>query len=73
MLLRLAFMESMRRTAILEGRGLARLHVFRRRLPMIYRDGWQGRKGNSGMAFCWMPWDRGYTGPTIIDRISWER
>jgi hypothetical protein len=73
MLLRLAFMESMRRTPILEGRGLARIHVFRRRLPMMHRDGWQGRKGNSGMAFCWMRWERDYTGPTIIDRISWER
>ena len=29
---RLAFMESERRTAILEGRGLARIHVFRNRL-----------------------------------------
>ena len=32
-LARLAFMESERRTPILEGRGLARIHVFRRRLP----------------------------------------
>jgi len=28
---------------------------------------------NSGMAFGWFVWIRGYdTGPTIIDRISWE-
>jgi hypothetical protein len=73
MLLRLAFMESERRCNILEGRGLARVHVFRKRLPMMHRDGWEGRKANSGMAFCWMAWERGYVGPTIIDRISWER
>jgi hypothetical protein len=72
-LLRLAFMESERRTRILEGRGLARIHQFRKRLPMMHRAGWEGRKANSGMAFCWMVWDRNHTGPTTIDRISWER
>jgi len=73
MLLRLAFLESERRCGILENRGLARVHVFRKRLPMMHRDQWAGRKANSGMAFAWMVWDRNYAGPTIIDRISWER
>ncbi len=71
MLLRLAFLESDRRSGILEDRGLARVHVFRRRLPMMHRDNWQGRKANSGMAFAWFVWDRSYAGPTTIDRISW--
>jgi hypothetical protein len=73
LLLRLAFMESERRCAILEGRGLARIHVFRKRLPMMHRDGWDGRKANSGMAFGWCVWDANHVGPTTIDRISWER
>ena len=73
MLLRLAFLESERRCGILEGRGLARVHVFRKRLPMMHRDEWVGRKANSSMAFAWMVWERGHTGPTTIDRISWER
>ena len=73
MLLRLAFMESERRTGILEGRGLARIHQFRKRLPMMHRAGWEGRKANSGMAFAWFIWDRSHAGPTTIDRISWER
>ena len=72
MLLRLAFMESERRTGILEGRGLARIHQFRKRLPMMHRAGWEGRKANSGMAFAWFVWDRAYTGATSIDRISWN-
>jgi hypothetical protein len=59
MLLRLAFYESVRRTPILENRGLARVHVFRKRLPMMHRDGWEGRKANSGMAFAWFVWDDG--------------
>jgi hypothetical protein len=73
MLLRLAFMESDRRTSILENCGLARVHVFRRRLPMMHRDGWAGRKANSGMAFAWFVWDRNHRGATQIGRISWDR
>ena len=74
MLLRLAFLESERRCHILEVRGLARVHVFRKRLPMMHRDQWAGKKANSGMAFAWMVWIRGYNdGPTIIQRVSWER
>jgi hypothetical protein len=73
MLARLAFYESDRRTSILENCGLARIHCFRKRLPMLHRDGWQGRKANSGMAFCWMVWDRNHTGETTIGRVSWER
>jgi hypothetical protein len=73
MLLRLAFLESERRCHILENRGLARVHVFRKRLPMMHRAGWEGRKANSGMAFGWFVWSRAHTGPAIINRISWER
>jgi hypothetical protein len=73
MLLRLAFMESERRCGILEGRGLARIHAFRKRLPMMHRAEWQGPKVNSGMAFAWFCWELDYKGPTTIDRISWER
>ena len=73
LLLRLAFLESERRCDILESAGLARVHVFRKGLPMMHRDSWQGPKANSGMAFAWYVFERGYTGPTVIDRISWER
>jgi hypothetical protein len=72
MLMRLAFYESDRRSHILENCGLARIHCFRKRLPMMHRKSWEGPKANSGMAFAWFVWERGYTGSTIIDRISWE-
>jgi hypothetical protein len=38
----------------------------------MHRDGWEGRKANSGMAFAWMCWERGYRGHPITRRISWE-
>jgi hypothetical protein len=72
MLLRLAFMESERRSHILDNGKLARVHVFAKRLPMMHRAGWEGRKANSGMAFAWFIWDRAHSGPAMIDRIKWE-
>ena len=81
MLLRLAFFEAgsgrtkkaALRRYVLDENPPARIYVFRRRLPMLHRDGWEGRKANSGMALSWWIWDRAHSGPTIIDRVSWER
>lgn len=72
MLLRLAFLESARRSLILDGGNLARVHVFRNRLPMMHRDGWQGNKVSNPTAFAWFVWDRNHNGPTELRRISWE-
>jgi hypothetical protein len=72
MLLRLAFLESERRRSLIDNGTLARVHVFRKRLPMMHRAGWEGRKANSGMAFAWFVWDRAHAGPTELHRISWE-
>jgi hypothetical protein len=73
MLARLAFVESGRRTDILEKRGLARIHVFRNRLPMMHRDGWAGPRASNAVPFCWFVWERDHRGPPTLDRISWER
>jgi hypothetical protein len=70
-LLRLGFLESQRRTPILEGRGLERVHLFRKRLPMMHRHGWAGRRASSAIPFAWFVWNRAHTGPTTINRISW--
>ena len=72
MLLRLAFLEGSRRSALLDTGALARVHVFRNRLPRMHRDGWGGPQASSSIAFAWMVWDRAHTGPTELHRISWE-
>lgn len=73
MLLRLAFLESERRSRILDTGNLVRVLAFRKRLPMMHRAGWEGRKANSGMAFAWFIFMRDYHGPIELRRISWER
>lgn len=72
MLLRLAFYESERRSNILDAGDLARVLVFRKRLPQMHRAGWEGPKANSGMCFAWFVWDAEHKGDTVFKRISWE-
>ncbi len=72
MLLRLAFLESSKRTPILDSGHLARVHVFRNRLPMMHREGWAGPKVSNPTAFAWFVWDRTHVGPTELHRLSWE-
>jgi hypothetical protein len=69
MLLRLAFLESEKRSDILDGGKLARVHVFKRRLPMMHRADWAGPKASSSIAFAWFVWDREHSGPATLDRI----
>lgn len=74
MLLRLAFIESERRSGILDGGQLARVHVFSNRLPMMHRAG-RGTKvaktNSSAMSFAWFCWDRFHKGPATLRRIRW--
>jgi hypothetical protein len=69
MLCRLAFLESAKRAPILDAGTLARVHLFKRRLPMMHRDGWQGPRASSAICFGWFVWSRDHSGPAIIDRI----
>jgi hypothetical protein len=73
MLLRLAFLESERRSPILDSGRLARVLPFRRRLPMMHRDGWEGPRATSSIAFAWFVWDAAHNGACTLHRIDWNR
>jgi hypothetical protein len=70
MLLRLAFLESASRTDILEGGQLARVLVFRKRLPMMHRHGWDRPLASNSMCFAWFVWPRDWRGDPQIKRID---
>jgi hypothetical protein len=69
-LLRLTFLEGERRSRILDDRPPARFHLFRRRLPMMHRRGWEGPKATSQVPYAWFVWERGSTTRTW-DRIDY--
>ena len=67
LLLRLASsFESQARQAFFASDPPARVWVFGRRLPMMHRDGWRGRKAWSAIPHAWFVWDRGHNGPPTI-------
>jgi hypothetical protein len=72
MLVRLAFIESKRRSDILDNGCLARVYPFADRLPMMHRSTWTGPRATSSMAFAWFVWDADHCGPTELRRISWR-
>lgn len=72
MLQRLAFLESEKRSNILDNGELARVLVFKSRLPMMHRHGWDGPKASSTMAFAWFIWQKGWPVDTTIRRITWK-
>jgi hypothetical protein len=71
MLLRLGFLESESRRGILDAGHLARVLIFRNRLPMMHRDGWIGNRVSNPTAFAWFIWEREHSGPASFHRLSW--
>jgi hypothetical protein len=72
-LMRLAFLESVSRADILdEGSGLARVYPFSQRVPFFHRDGYQGPKTSSTIAYAWFCWKMGHKGPATIKRLYFE-
>jgi hypothetical protein len=74
LLLRLAFLESDTvRNDVIDGGKLARVYVFRNRLPMMHRANWDGpRVERGGIPYAWFVWERHHRGPWTGHRISWQ-
>ena len=72
MLMRLAFLESEGRSDILDDGRLVRVYPFKKRLPMMHRDGWGGPIASNSIPFAWFVWDANHCGPWTGQRISWE-
>lgn len=56
-LLPLSFLESQKRIPLFRDTPPARVWVSSRRLPMMHRDGWQGKEADSNKCFAWFIWD----------------
>ncbi len=68
-LLRLQFLESIKRTSILDIRKPKLVMPFIRRIPRMHKFGYDGVKSSSSIAFAWFVWEYPYDQDTIIKRI----
>ncbi len=57
-LLRLNFIESMKRKPFFEVCPPSRIHIISRRLPMIHRQNWKGPRSTSNHCYVWFVFDR---------------
>jgi hypothetical protein len=57
-LLRMNFVESLGRLPMFRGNPPARVHISSRRLPMMHRHGWTGKKAGSNTCHAWFIWDQ---------------
>lgn len=70
--------EDPNRAFVMDENPPSRIYLFKRRLPMMHRDGWSGPKASSQMNTAWFVWERNEDGtygdgyPRLI-RIDWER
>ena len=71
MLLRVLFLETEGRRDILEGGRLARVYVFRNRLP-IHRGGWTGPRDTNPMALAWFVWEPQHCGRPELCWLSYK-
>jgi hypothetical protein len=56
-LLRLNFLESVKRKPFFEKSPPSRVWVASRRIPMMHRQGYEGRKASSNQTLAWFVWD----------------
>jgi hypothetical protein len=64
---RVQFLESEARAALFDAGMLARVHIFRDRVPRMHREDWDGKRAAPAMVLCWFVFDRDHDGakPTL--------
>lgn len=70
-LLRLMALEGAGRSDLID-RHLSHVWVGIERLPMMHRDGWDGKKSTSNIPYAWFVFDRERSHQTTLQRISWK-
>jgi hypothetical protein len=66
---RIQFLESDTRAALFDAGKLARVWVFRRRLPRMHRADWAGKRASAAMVLAWFVFDRDHDGLPALDWI----
>jgi hypothetical protein len=71
-LLRTNWLESTRRLPFFKEHPPARVWVFSRRLPMLHRYGWAGKRAASNICFAWFCFDRRSDVKRQLGWVDWK-
>ena len=69
LLLRTNFLESVKRLPVFRRSPPSRIWISARRLPMMHRHGWTGKKASSNTAYSWFVWERRFLA-SLTERTS---
>jgi hypothetical protein len=71
-LLRTNFLESTRRLPFFREHPPARVWISSRRLPMMHRHGWSGKRAGSNVAYAWFIWDEASADCCRLNWFDWR-
>jgi hypothetical protein len=63
---RIQWLESQGRADLFDSGTLARVHVFRSRVPRMHRVGWIGKPSSPAMCLAWFVFERDHRGPPAL-------
>ena len=66
---RIQFLESKTRAPLFDAGKLARIWVFRNRVPRMHRQDWRGKRASAAMTLAWFVFDRDHDGRPTLDWI----
>lgn len=72
LLLRTNFLEGVGRLPFFRRHPPARVWVSSRRLPMMHRHGWVGKRAASNTCHAWFIYDKNHNGKATIDWFDWR-
>jgi hypothetical protein len=72
LLLRTNFLESTERLKFFRKHPPARIWISSRRLPMMHRHGWQGRRAPSNTCHAWFVWDERSDQKSVTHWFDWK-
>ena len=72
LLLRTNFLESTARLKFFRKNPPARIWISSRRLPMMHRHGWQGRRAPSNTCHAWFVWDEQSKQKSAMHWFDWK-
>jgi hypothetical protein len=71
-LLRTNFLESASRLPFWRDHPPSRIWISSRRLPMMHRLGWAGKKSSSNVSYAWMVWEAASADRCKLDWFDWR-
>ena len=70
---RIQFLEAQERADLFKSEKLARVHVFRNRVPRMHKVDWKGKRAAASMCLAWFVFESDHAGAPTLHWVSWVK